>query len=101
MDPGGPCCQQPVFAAGMVLMELHLQGGRMQDSPGTVGALHALQSCTAMVHPGELVFGAMGCPGAGQERDGRKQGCFQVHFVIYLLPKCLWRWPPEHLGTSQ
>lgn len=67
-------------------MELQLQGGRTQGSPGTVGALHALQRRTAAVHPGGLVFGAVGCPGSWAGEGWEEAEMFSSAFRYIFAP---------------
>lgn len=73
-------------AAGIVLMELQLQGGRTLASPGTVGAPRALQRCTATVHPGGPVFGAVGCPGSWAGEGWEEAEMFSSAFRYIFAP---------------
>lgn len=61
---GGPGHRQPVFTAGMALMEPELQGGRMRDSPGPLHGdrEHRVPQWYAMAMPRRDQVSAVGCP---------------------------------------
>lgn len=56
-----------------------------QDSPGTLGALRALQPCTATVHPGEA---GVWCRGVSQEPGRRGMGGSRDVFKCSSLYIC-------------